>query len=103
MRPRKLSIDGFTCYADPVEIDFSNLDVFVICGPTGAGKSTIIDAMCYALYGKIPRQSEIGQPHALHRLGKIEQEGYSLNSIRDEIFVSVRPNPSSKLPGDMGI
>ena len=67
MRPRKLSIDGFTCYADPVEIDFSNLDVFVICGPTGAGKSTIIDAMCYALYGKIPRQSEIGQLRSHNR------------------------------------
>lgn len=67
MRPRKLSIEGFTCYSDLVEIDFTSLDVFVISGPTGAGKTTIIDAMCYALYGKIPRQSEVSQLRSHNR------------------------------------
>ncbi len=36
-------------------IDFAGLDVFVIFGPTGAGKTSIIDAICYALYGQMPR------------------------------------------------
>jgi exonuclease SbcC len=58
VRPHNLKLAGFTCYSDPVEIDFSNLDLFVICGPTGAGKSTIIVAICYALYGRVPRETK---------------------------------------------
>jgi len=38
-----------------VEVDFTGLEVFVVCGQTGAGKTTLIDAICYALYGKVPR------------------------------------------------
>ncbi|MBF6599565.1 MAG: SMC family ATPase [Dehalococcoidia bacterium] len=55
MRPRNLRLAGFTCYSDPIEIDFTDLDLFVISGPTGSGKSTLIDAICYALYGRVPR------------------------------------------------
>ena len=58
MRPLNLRIAGFTCYSDAVEIPFRGLDIFAITGPTGAGKSTIVDAICYALYGRVPRQGE---------------------------------------------
>ena len=55
MKPLKLNISAFGPYAGEVDLDFNNLDghrLFLICGPTGAGKSTILDAMCYALYGE---------------------------------------------------
>jgi exonuclease SbcC len=55
MRPVRLEIQGFTCYREKQEIDFSRLGLFAISGPTGAGKSSILDAIAFALYGKIPR------------------------------------------------
>lgn len=55
MRPLNLRMEGFTAFRDRTEIDFSKLDLFAITGPTGAGKSSIIDAICFALYGRVPR------------------------------------------------
>lgn len=55
MRPLHLTLDGFTSFRAPVEIDFSALDLFAITGPTGAGKSSLIDALTFALYGQVPR------------------------------------------------
>lgn len=55
MRPHRLRISGFTCFRDEQDIDFRNLDLFAIAGPTGAGKTSILDAMVFALYGEVPR------------------------------------------------
>lgn len=55
MRPIRLEMSAFGPYAGRTVLDFSRLGasrLFLICGPTGAGKSTVLDAMCYALYGK---------------------------------------------------
>lgn len=55
MKPLKLTMRAFGPYAGETVIDFEKLQgrhLFLICGPTGAGKTTILDAMCYALYGK---------------------------------------------------
>ena len=58
MIPVKLRLSGFTSYRDPVEIDFTGLDLACISGPNGAGKSSILDAITFALYGKARVQSE---------------------------------------------
>ena len=55
MRPLRLEIEGFTAFRERQEIDFEPLDLFVITGPTGAGKTSILDAMAFALYGEVPR------------------------------------------------
>jgi exonuclease SbcC len=61
MRPVRLEVEGFTCYRDrqPV-LEFSDLTLFAIAGPTGAGKSSILDAMLYALFGEVPRIGKQG-------------------------------------------
>ena len=55
MRPIHLSVEGLACFKETQEIDFSGLDLFAISGPTGAGKSTVLDAILFALYGEVPR------------------------------------------------
>ena len=54
MRPMRLVMSAFGPYAKLQEIDFSRLNeqIFVISGPTGAGKTTIFDAISYALFGE---------------------------------------------------
>ena len=41
MRPLRLTLDGFTSFRDEQTVDFGGLDLFAICGATGAGKSTM--------------------------------------------------------------
>ncbi|MPZ91387.1 MAG: AAA family ATPase, partial [Actinobacteria bacterium] len=55
MRPLTLRIKGFTSFRDEQTVDFTDLDLFALWGPTGSGKSSVLDAMTYALYGKVDR------------------------------------------------
>jgi DNA repair protein SbcC/Rad50 len=55
VRPIKLEIQGLTAYREPIDVDFTGLDLFAITGPTGAGKSSLVDAITYALFGEAPR------------------------------------------------
>jgi DNA repair protein SbcC/Rad50 len=55
MRPLRLLLDGFGCYRQPAEADFTDVEFFALVGPTGSGKSTLIDGLCFALYGTVPR------------------------------------------------
>ncbi|HWO71473.1 MAG TPA: SMC family ATPase, partial [Actinomycetota bacterium] len=62
MRPLRLRVKGFTAFRDEVELDLSGLDLFAITGPTGSGKSSLLDAMTYALYGRADRVGrQVGQ------------------------------------------
>ena len=58
MRPVLLEMDGFASFREPASVDFADADYFVLVGPTGSGKSTVIDAMTFALYGTVPRWND---------------------------------------------
>lgn len=58
MRPIKLKLRGFLTYKNQIEIDFRKLydkKIFVISGDTGSGKTSIFDAINFALYGSVAR------------------------------------------------
>jgi exonuclease SbcC len=58
MRPVRIDIAGFGAFRQPASVDLDDTDFFALVGPTGAGKSTIIDAICFALYGSVPRYDD---------------------------------------------
>lgn len=65
MKPISLKITAFGPYAKTTFLDFKNdlknQNIFVITGPTGSGKTTIFDAICYALYGQTSGNKRNGE------------------------------------------
>jgi exonuclease SbcC len=67
----RLTVAGFGPYKVEQTVDFTRFDddgIFLITGKTGAGKSSILDAVCFALYGSVPRyegtQARLRSDHA---------------------------------------
>ncbi|HET7689551.1 MAG TPA: SMC family ATPase [Nocardioidaceae bacterium] len=57
MRIHSLTVSAFGPFAGTHEVDFEELNdagVFLVTGPTGAGKTSILDAVCFALFGQVP-------------------------------------------------
>ncbi|MGK5627511.1 AAA family ATPase [Streptomyces sp. URMC 123] len=64
MRLHRLEIAAFGPFAARVTVDFDELSaagLFLLHGPTGAGKTSVLDAVCYALYGSVPGARQGGQ------------------------------------------
>jgi exonuclease SbcC len=60
MRPIQLDIQGFTAFRQFTSLDFGDLELFALVGPTGSGKSSLLDAMTFALYGQTARLGASG-------------------------------------------
>lgn len=58
MRPKKLVLEGFASFREREEVVFDEVDLFAVAGPTGAGKSSILDAIGFALYGCVARYDD---------------------------------------------
>ncbi|MCP9926993.1 AAA family ATPase [Cyanobium sp. CH-040] len=62
MKPHRLELEAFGPYAEAVTIDFDPLardGLFLIHGNTGAGKTYLLDALCYALYGTVSGERSV--------------------------------------------
>jgi exonuclease SbcC len=67
MRPLELTIEGFRSYRERVTFDWRGRRLVAIVGPIGSGKSSILDAVSFALYGKTP-QVEGATKSLIHQL-----------------------------------
>ncbi|MYY13500.1 AAA family ATPase [Streptomyces sp. SID4919] len=77
MRPVRLELNGFAGFRAPTVVDFTDTDYFALVGPTGSGKSTILDALTFALYG------------SAHRWGRSNAISYALAPTSNRCAVSL--------------
>lgn len=108
MRLHRLAITAFGPFGAPQEIDFDALSaagIFLLHGPTGAGKTSVLDAVCYGLYGAVPgaRQSpgtSLRSDHAPADLPTEIQLELTVGGRRLEITRSpAQPRPKRKGDG----
>lgn len=107
MRPLQLELTAFRSY-DRATIDLRPHELVVITGDTGAGKTSLLDAVCFALFGRTPESS---RPRDLLTLGHGHGEVRMTFSARDEVWRVTRrygkdaPEPAAmleRLDGDGG-
>jgi energy-coupling factor transporter ATP-binding protein EcfA2 len=104
MKPLSLSFSGIGPYPGRVEINFSELNpkgLYLIVGPTGAGKTTLFDAMAYALYGRVAsdRASDIVSAYENRLPPEIEfkfSHGDRTYVVHRELATPSKPSVPSK-------
>lgn len=90
MRPVRLELEGFASFRERTEVSFEEADLFVFTGATGSGKSSLIDAMIFALYGSVPRLDNLNLIEPVISQGKLqakvkldfEADGKSYTAVR---------------------
>lgn len=90
MRPVRLELEGFTSFRENTVVDFDGADYFALVGPTGSGKSSLIDAICFVLYGSLPRYDRKGEVAPVISQGKIEAKVRLDFTVGDDSYVAVR-------------
>ena len=90
MRPTRLELEGFTAFKEPTVVDFSGAEYFALVGPTGSGKSTVIDAICFALYGLVPRYESKTLVWPVITQGSLEAKVRLDFTVGGEAYTAVR-------------
>ena len=92
MIPLKLRIFGFLSYREPVELDFTGFDLACISGQNGAGKSSLLDALTWALFGEARGKDK----DALINLGSKAAEVALTFKYEENIYRVQRTTPRGK-------
>ena len=90
MRPVRLEMEGFTSFRERTVVDFEGVELFALAGPTGAGKSSVIDAMIFALYGTVPRLGDERQVAPVVSQGRTEARVRLDFDVAGERWTAVR-------------
>lgn len=96
MKALRLEIEGFGPYLARQTVDFREFDaegLFVISGKTGAGKSTILDAITFALYGDVPRYAGTEKTIRSHFCGEDDATEVVLDFEVGEQTYRIRRSP----------
>ena len=104
MRLHHLSATAFGPFAGTVTVDFEELNeagLFLLTGPTGAGKSSLLDAVCFALYGQVPGARGVKTLKSHHAGPDARPEVVLDFSVRERRFV-VRRSPEWSRPKKRG-
>ena len=91
MIPVSLEIAGFLSYKEPVTIDFTGFDLACISGQNGAGKSSILDAMTWALFGRARKHDE----SVINLASETAQVAF-IFEYEGNLYRVVRTNPRGK-------
>jgi DNA repair protein SbcC/Rad50 len=86
----RLEMAGFGAFRDPTAVDFSDTDFFALVGPTGSGKSTVIDAVCFALYGCVPRYEDRRLTRYVITLGASEARVSLTFELERTVYIATR-------------
>lgn len=90
MRPVRLELEGFTAFRAPTVVDFDGVDLFALTGATGSGKTSVLDAMVFALYGNVPRLADQRAVAPVIAQGMAEARVRFDFTIGDESYTATR-------------
>jgi exonuclease SbcC len=105
MRPIRLTIQGFGPYAEKMELDLrrlGNCGLYLITGDTGAGKTTIFDAITYALFGEASGNIRESKMLRSKYIEKTVETFVELEFIYNENIYKVRRNEEFQRPKSRG-
>ena len=90
MRPVSLELEGFTAFRAPTTVNFEGVDLFALTGATGSGKTSVLDAMVFALYGNVPRLADQRAVAPVIAQGMAEARVRFDFTIGDDAFTATR-------------
>jgi exonuclease SbcC len=99
MRPRLLEVTAFGPFPGTVRVDFSELadhGLFLVRGPTGAGKTSLLDAMTYALYGGVAGTRRVDRLRSDHAAPQVHTAVAFEFSLRGEEYRVTRVPPHER-------